>query len=172
MVQGNARADAGGSSREYGINFEVAPPTTVAPGVSISLPVVVVVRPVGAPRAPTQQLVAHISLRNEAGTAPAPGLTGVLTSSVRSSSGNTISGYARFGPLKFTQAGKFRMRVMLGAASSNGVSTREYVDSGIITVQAGAAPPRPTPAQVSKLQSLISENIDITVADIAAWQAA
>ncbi|PYH49168.1 uncharacterized protein BP01DRAFT_72536 [Aspergillus saccharolyticus JOP 1030-1] len=171
MVQSNT-ADAGGSSREYGINFEITPPTTVSPEIFISLPVVVAVRPVGAPRVPTQQLVAHISLRNEAGTAPSPGLTGVVTSSVRSSSGNTTSGYARFGPLKFTQAGRYRLRVMLGAASSDGVSTREYVDSGIITVQAGAAPPRPTPAQIAKLQTLIPENIDITVADIAAWQAA
>ncbi|RAL13821.1 uncharacterized protein BO97DRAFT_449185 [Aspergillus homomorphus CBS 101889] len=172
MVQGNVRADAGSSSREYGITFEIAPPTTVAPGVSMSLPVIVAVRPVGMPRAPTQQLVAHISLRNEAGTAPVPGLTGIVTSSVRSSSGNTTSGYARFGPLKFTQAGRYRVRVMLGAASSHGVSTREYVDSGIITVQAGAAPPRPTPSQVAKLHSLIPENIDITAADIAAWQGA
>ncbi|GKZ17004.1 hypothetical protein AbraIFM66951_005733 [Aspergillus brasiliensis] len=171
MVQGNGRTDGGSSSREYGMNFEIAPPTTVPLGVPVTLPVVVGVRPVGNPRG-VQQLVAHASLRNEAGTAPASGLTGVLTSSVRSRNGNGISGYARFGPLKFTQPGRYRLRVMLGAASFNGVTTKEYVESGIIQVQAGAATPRPTPTQVSKLQSLIPENIDISAADIATWQSA
>ncbi|PWY89443.1 hypothetical protein BO94DRAFT_555808 [Aspergillus sclerotioniger CBS 115572] len=171
MVQGSTRADGGSSSREFGMNFEVAPPTAVPLGVPVTLPVVVGVRPVGTPRG-VQQLVAHASLRNEAGTAPASGLTGVLTSSVRSRNGNTTSGYARFGPLKFTQPGLYRLRIMLGAASFNGVTTKEYVDSGIIQVQAGAGAARPTPSQIAKLQSLIPENIDITAADIAAWQSA
>ncbi|PYH95258.1 hypothetical protein BO71DRAFT_351651 [Aspergillus ellipticus CBS 707.79] len=170
MVQDNARSDAGSSSREYGMNFEVAPATSVPLGAPVTLPVVVGVRPVGTPRGAVQHLVAHASLRNETGNAPAPGLTGVLTSSVRSRSGNTTSGYARFGPLKFTQPGRYRLRVMLGAASANGVTTKDYVDSGVIQVQAGTGAARPTPSQVAKLQSLIPENIDITAADIATWQ--
>ncbi|GKZ27719.1 hypothetical protein AbraCBS73388_005449 [Aspergillus brasiliensis] len=164
-------ADDGSSSREYGMNFEIAPPTTVPLGVPVTLPVIVRVRPVGNLRA-VQQLVAHASLRNEAGTAPAPGLTGLLTSSVRSRDGNGISGYARFGPLKFTQPGQYRLRVMLGSVSCNRVTTKEYVESDVIQVQAGAGTTRPTPLQVAKLRNLIPENIDITAADIATWQSA
>ncbi|PWY71707.1 hypothetical protein BO70DRAFT_298200 [Aspergillus heteromorphus CBS 117.55] len=171
MVQGNTRSDAGSSSREYGMSFEVAPAASVPLGAPVTLPVVVGVRPVVASRGAVQ-LVAHASLRNEAGSAPASGLTGVLTSSVRSRNGNTTSGYARFGPLKFTQPGRYRLRIMLGATSSNGVTTKEFVDSGVIQVLAGAGAARPTPSQVARLQSLIPENIDITAADIAAWQSA
>ncbi|KAF9887900.1 hypothetical protein FE257_009422 [Aspergillus nanangensis] len=172
MVQGS-RSNGASSSREYGITFELAPPIAVRPGTRFTLPVIVAVRPVGNTTGAVQQLVMNASLRNEAGTAPAAGLTGTLTSSVRSRNGNTTSGYARFSPLSIAAPGRYRIRIMLGAASAGGVTTRAYVDSGVIHVHAGAAPgQRPTPAQVTKLQGLVAENIDITAADIAAWQRA
>ncbi|KAA8644061.1 uncharacterized protein ATNIH1004_008258 [Aspergillus tanneri] len=173
MVQG-AKTDSGSSSREYGMAFEIPPPSAVRPGTPFTLPVIVAVRPVGNVRgSPTQQLVVNVSLRNEAGTDPVPGLSGTLTSSVRSRNGNTSNGYGRFSPLTIAQPGSYRLRVMLGAASASGVTTREYVDSGVIYVHGGAAPSqRPAPSQISKLQSLIPENIDISAADIAAWQRA
>ncbi|KAH8427339.1 uncharacterized protein LDX57_005052 [Aspergillus melleus] len=173
MVQAS-RADTGSSSREYGMTFEIAPPGASRPGTPFTLPVIVAVRPVGSTRAsPTQQLVVNISLRNEAGTAAVPGLIGTLTSSVRSRNGNTNNGYGQFRPLTITQPGRYRLRVMLGAATASGVTTREYVDSGVIHVHGGASlSQRPTPSQVSKLQSLVPENIDISAADIAAWQRA
>jgi hypothetical protein len=86
---------------------------------------------------------------------------------------------------------------MLGAASASGLTTRNYVDSGVIDVHAGSpAVQRPSeytnsyttrhtlleisliadfrkaPTQINKLQSLIPENIDISAADIATWQQA
>lgn len=141
MVQGATRADSGSSSREYGMTFEIAPPAAVRPGTPFTLPVIVAVRPAGSTRAsPTQQLVVNISLRNEAGTTAVPGLIGTLTSSVRSRNGNTNNGYGRFSPLTITQPGRYRLRVMLGAATASGVTTREYVDSGVIHVHGGAAP--------------------------------
>ncbi|OJJ31552.1 hypothetical protein ASPWEDRAFT_54681 [Aspergillus wentii DTO 134E9] len=171
MVQGNSSA-TGSSSREYGITFEISPPAAVRPGVPFTIPVVVAVRPVGNPGGSVQQLVMNASLRNEAGTSAASGLAGNLTSSVRSRSGNTTSGYARFGPLTIGQPGKYRLRIMLGAASVGGVTTKDYVESGVIHVHGAAeASQRPTAAQISKLQALTAENIDISAADIAAWQA-
>lgn len=140
MVIGAAGTDSASSSREYGLTFEIGPPAAVRPGVPFTLPVVVGVRPVAsaAGAGSVQQLVMHASLRNDA--APAPGLTGTLTSSVRSRIGNTTSGYARFSPLVIAAPGRYRLRVMLGAASAGGVTTRAYVDSGIIQVHAAAAP--------------------------------
>ncbi|KAL4897982.1 hypothetical protein BDV59DRAFT_198233 [Aspergillus ambiguus] len=173
MVTAATRADSGSSSREYGITFEIGPPSAVRPGVPFTLPVIAAVRPVGssAGGGSVQQLVMHASLRNEAG--PVPGLTGTLTSSVRSRLGNTTSGYARFSPLVIAAPGRYRLRVMLGAASAGGVTTRAYVDSGIIQVHPGAAPSqRPTSSQVVRLQSLVQENIDISAGDIVAWQRA
>lgn len=79
---------------------------------------------------------------------------------------------------------------MLGAASQNGVMTKEFIDSGVITVDGGAPASQrpsmwyslfasnfitngiPAAAQVSKFRSLTAENIDITDAEIAAWQQA
>lgn len=140
MVQGTSRTEPGSSSREYGVSFEIAPPAAVRPGTPFTLPVIVAVRPVGNARvSPTQQLVVNISLRNEAGTAAVPGLIGTLTSSVRSRNGNTNNGYGRFSPLTITQPGQYRLRVMLGAATAGGITTREYVDSGVINVHTGAA---------------------------------
>ncbi|KKK14426.1 hypothetical protein ARAM_007776, partial [Aspergillus rambellii] len=140
MVQGSAVTDGGSSSREYGITFEITPPVAVRPGVPFTLPVVVAVRPVGSTRnSSVQQLVANVSLRDETGTRPLTGLTGTVTSSVRSRSGNTTSGYARFGPLTIGAPGKYKLRVMLGAASYNGVTTREFLESAVIHVHAGAA---------------------------------
>ncbi|RHZ72809.1 hypothetical protein CDV55_108706 [Aspergillus turcosus] len=174
MVQNNGANGGGSSSREFGITFEIEPPTAVRPGTPFTLPVVVAVRPVGNPVDPAvQQMVAHASLRSETGAAAATGLAGTLTSSVRSRHGNTTSGFAKFSPLSIAQPGRYRIRVMLGAASHSGVTTKEYVDSGVIHVHAGAAAAqRPTPLQISKLQSMTAENIDITPADIAAWQRA
>lgn len=83
-------------------------------------------------------MVAHASLRSETGTAAATGLAGTLTSSVRSRNGNTTSGFAKFSPLSIAQPGRYRIRVILGAASHSGVTIKEYVDSGVIHVQAGA----------------------------------
>ncbi|KAE8375350.1 hypothetical protein BDV26DRAFT_299780 [Aspergillus bertholletiae] len=174
MVQNATRTGAGSSSREYGITFECPPPLAVRPRAPFTLPVIVAVRPVGAPRdSSVQQLVVNVSLRNESGTAACPGLTGTLTSSVRSRHGNTMNGFGRFSGLAIAQPGRYRLRVMLGAASAAGVTTRDYIDSSVIEVHTGApVSQRPTPSQVTKLQNLIPENIDLSASDIAAWQQA
>jgi hypothetical protein len=140
MVQDKGANGGGSSSREFGSTFEIEPPTAVRPGTPFTLPVVVAVRPVGSPVNPeVQQMVAHASLRSETGAAAATGLAGTLTSSVRSRNGNTTSGFAKFSPLSIAQPGRYRIRVMLGAASHSGVTTKEYVDSGVIHVHSGAA---------------------------------
>lgn len=153
MVQSAARVNSGSSSREYGITFECAPPSAVRPGVPLTLPVIVAVRPVGAPRdSSVQQLVVNVSLRNESGTAACPGLTGTLTSSVRSRHGNTTTGFGKFSRLTIAQPGRYRLRVMLGAASANGVTTRDYIDSAVIEVHAGApAAQRPSELTTSSM---------------------
>lgn len=139
MVEANG-ASSGSSSREYGITFEIGPPDSVRPGAPFTLPVIAAVRPAGsAGNGSEQQLVANVSLRTESGT-NVTGLGGPLTSSVRSRNGNTTNGYARFSPLTIAQPGKYKLRVMLGAASRCGVTTKEYADSNVIHVHAGAAP--------------------------------
>ncbi|KAL2820896.1 hypothetical protein BDW59DRAFT_164449 [Aspergillus cavernicola] len=170
--QNGAGTETGSSSREYGLTFEIEPPASVRPGVAFTFPVIVAVRPVGAAsNDPLQQLGASVLLRDETGTRSLLGLTGSTTSSVRSRNGNTTSGYARFGPLTLTNPGRYRLRVMLALNTSGGMTTRAFIDTTIIHVHAGAAASQnPTPAQVSRLQSLIPENIDISQADITAWQ--
>ena len=132
----SGRNATGSSSREYGLIFEIPPPSAVRPGTPFTLPVVVAVRPTANPSA--QQLVANVSLRTESG-ANAPGIGGTLTSSVRSRNGNMTSGYAKFSPLTITQPGRYKIRVMLGAASQCGVTTKEFVESEVIHVHGGAA---------------------------------
>lgn len=127
----------GSNGCEFSLSFEISPPQAVRPGVPFTIPVIVSVRPLSNQGSSHVQLVAHASLRNENLTA-ATGLTGTLTSSVRSRDGNTTSGYARLSPLCIAQPGRYRLRVMLGAASYNGVTTKEYVDSGVIHVHSGA----------------------------------
>ncbi|KAE8354901.1 hypothetical protein BDV28DRAFT_65897 [Aspergillus coremiiformis] len=174
MVRCASGADSGSSSREYGIQFECPPPAAARPGAPFTLPVIVAVRPVGVPRgSASQQLVVNVSLRNESGSAPAAGLTGTLTSSVRSRHGNTTSGFSTFSRLTIAQPGRYRLRARLGIASASGVTTRDHVDSDVIEVRADApAVQRPTSSQVAQLQSLVPENIDISPEDIAAWQQA
>lgn len=146
MVQDAGWTTTGSSSEEYEITFEIAPPTEVRPKSPFPLPVIAAVR--SLPRTSTvgsgQQLVAHASLRDETGSTAAPGLTGSLTSSVRSRSGNTASGYGRFDPLLITQPGRYRLRIMLGIASVDGMMTKSYVDSDIITVHDEAGNQRPS----------------------------
>ncbi|KAJ5384059.1 hypothetical protein N7517_001970 [Penicillium concentricum] len=148
------------------------PPTAAQPGFPFTIPVVIAVNPIGTPAQNVQHLVVSASLRDEAGTGAAVGLSGNLTASVRSRTDNSMSGYAKLSPLTISQPGKFRLRVMLSAASYNGVVTKEYADSTVIHVHAGAAAQRPTPTQVARLQRLTTENLDISAADIAAWQRA
>ncbi|OJJ47269.1 hypothetical protein ASPZODRAFT_159185 [Penicilliopsis zonata CBS 506.65] len=170
MVQSTS-SNGGTSSREFGLSFEISPPAAVRPRTPFTLPLIVAVRPVGNPSGGSiQQLVVNASLRNESGSASAPGLSGGLTSSVRSRQGNTISGFARFNSLTIQQPGRYRIRVMLGAASANGVVTKTYVDSGVINVHAAAGTQRPTAVEVGRLQRLVPENLDITTADITRWQ--
>lgn len=161
------------AAREFNLTFEVAPPTAVRPGLPFTIPVVIAVRPIGTPARNVQHLVVSASLRDENSTAPAVGLGGSLTASVRSRSDNAMSGYAKFSSLTISRPGKYRVRVMLSAASVNGVVTKEFVDSGVINVHAAApAAQRPTPLQTGTLQRLTAENLDISAADIAKWQAA
>ncbi|KAJ5991502.1 hypothetical protein N7499_003920 [Penicillium canescens] len=161
------------AGREFTLSFETTPPTAVRPGLPFTIPVVIAVNPIGTPAQNVQALVVNASLRNEAGTGAAAGLSGNLTASVRSRADNAKSGYAKFSPLTISQPGKFRLRVMLSAASYNGVVTKEYVDSAVIHVHTGAAAgQQPTAAQVARLQRLTAENLDISAADIAAWQRA
>jgi hypothetical protein len=54
-----------------------------------------------------------------------------------------MSGYAKFSRLTILQPGKYRLRVMLSAASYNGVVTKEYVDSDIINVNAAVSASQP-----------------------------
>ncbi|GES59170.1 hypothetical protein ATEIFO6365_0003045000 [Aspergillus terreus] len=172
MVQDAGWTTTGSSSEEYEITFEIPPPTEVRPKSPFPLPVIAAVRslPETSTGGSGQQLVAHASLRDETGSSAAPGLTGSLTSSVRSRSGNTASGYGRFDPLLITQPGRYRLRIMLGIASVGGMMTKSYVDSDIITVHDEARNQRPTPSQITRLRCLIPENIDIRPEDIEDWQ--
>ncbi|KAK5797891.1 hypothetical protein VI817_004182 [Penicillium citrinum] len=126
------------AAREFNLTFEVAPPANVRPGLPFTIPVVIAVRPIGTPARNVQHLVVSASLRDENSTAAAVGLGGSLTASVRSRSDNAMSGYAKFSSLMISRPGKYRVRVMLSAASYNGVVTKEYVDSGVINVNAAA----------------------------------
>lgn len=126
------------AAREFNLTFEVAPPTAVRPGLPFTIPVIIAVRPIGTPGRNVQHLVVSASLRDENSTAPAVGLSGSLTASVRSRTDNALSGYAKFSPLTISRPGKYRVRVMLSAASYNGVVTKEFVDSAIINVHAAA----------------------------------
>ncbi|KAL4864404.1 hypothetical protein BDV12DRAFT_176293 [Aspergillus spectabilis] len=162
------------STRDYGLTFVIEPSASVRPGVAFTLPIIVAVRPIGsASNDPFQQLGANVSLRDETGATSCPGLTGSVTSSVRSQLGNTTSGYALFGPLTIANPGKYRIRVMLAAHTYSGSTTTASITSAVIHVHAEApVSQRPTPVQVAKLQSLISENIHISQVQIAAWQQA
>lgn len=132
------------AAREFSLSFEITPPTAAPPGRPFTMPVVIAVNPIGTPAQNVQHLVVSASLRDEAGSGAAAGLSGNLTASVRSRSDNAMSGYAKFSPLTISQPGKFRLRVMLSAASYGGVVTKEYVDSTVIHVHAGAAAQRPS----------------------------
>lgn len=119
------------ASREFSLSFEVAPPASVRPSQPFTLPVTVSVRPIGIPSQSVHALVLNASLRNEAGTGAATGLTGSLTTSVCDSA---MSGSAKFTSLAISTPGRYRLRVMLATASPNGIVTKAFVDSGIITV--------------------------------------
>ncbi|KAJ5482771.1 hypothetical protein N7539_006217 [Penicillium diatomitis] len=131
--------------REFHLTFEIPPPATVRPGLPFTIPVIISVRAIGTP--PTQT----VTSRNEP----------------------SMSGYAKFTGLMISQPGKYRLRIMLSTSSVNGVVTKEFVDSGVIHVQAAApAAQRPSPATIATLQQLTVENLDISAADIARWQSA
>ncbi|KAJ5679262.1 hypothetical protein N7462_007506 [Penicillium macrosclerotiorum] len=155
--------------REFNLTFETHPPAAVRPGFPFTIPVVIAVRPIGTPSRNVQHLVVNASLRDEIGTNPATGLSGNLTASVRSRTDTAMSGYAKFSPLMISQPGRYRLRVMLSAASYNGVVTKEYVDSGVIHVHAAAAAAQ---RPMATLQRLTAENLDISAAEIAVWQSA
>lgn len=139
MLYTPAKTAAASSSREYSLTFEIGPPSSARPSQPFTIPVIVAVQPVSSPvGSPAQQLVVHASLRNENHSPASAGLTGTLTSSVRSRHGNTAAGYAKFSPLCIRQAGRYRIRMMLGAASDGGVTTKEYVDSGVVHVHSEA----------------------------------
>ncbi|KAL2856417.1 hypothetical protein BJY01DRAFT_203349 [Aspergillus pseudoustus] len=159
----------GSSSRAYALTFEIDPPSSVRPGVAFTLPIVVAVRPVGA--ASNNPLVASISLQDGTGARSSTRLTGTLTSSVRSQTGNASSGYASFRPLRIASPGRYRLRVMLAVDTYSGTTTMEFVDSRVIEVHADApASQGPTAVQISRLQRLVPENIDISAGDITRWQ--
>ena len=136
MIQRNTGTS--NSSREYKISFETAPPVTARPGVPFNIPVVIAVWPLGHP-GNTKQLVMNASLRSETGTNITSNLAGALTSSVLTGHGNTKSGYASFSPLTIKQPGRYRLRIMLAVASYEDITTKEYVESGVIHAHAGAA---------------------------------
>jgi hypothetical protein len=123
--------------REFTLTLETAPPAAARPGLPFTVPVIVAVRPIGTPSR-TVQLVASASLRDEAGTSAAVGLSGNLTAMVRSHTEPSMSGYAKFAGLTISRPGKYRIRVMLSTSSVNGVMTKECVDSGVIHVHAAA----------------------------------
>ncbi|KAF7718006.1 Uncharacterized protein PECH_004709 [Penicillium ucsense] len=159
--------------REFHLTFEIPPPTTVRPGLPFTIPVVVSVRAIGTPSNTDCHLVASASLRNDAGTSTAAGLGGNLTAMVRSRDEPSMNGYAKFTGLMISQPGKYRLRIMLSTSSVNGVVTKEFVDSGVVHVQAAApAAQRTSPATIATLQQLTVENLDISAADIARWQSA
>lgn len=136
---------------EFSLSFAITPPTTARPGVPFTIPVIIGVNPIGTPAQNVQHLVVNASLRDEAGTGAATGLSGDLTASVRSRSDNAMSGYAQLGKLSILRPGKFRLRVMLSVASYSGVVTKQYVDSTVIDVNAGAAAQRPSGSPFSDL---------------------
>ncbi|KAL4987851.1 hypothetical protein BDW68DRAFT_177463 [Aspergillus falconensis] len=161
---------APGSS--YSLAFTIEPPTSARPGVPFSIPVIVAVQPVGNTSSdPLQQLGARAVLRDENGASSSIELTGSTSTSVRSRTGNSTSGYAAFNRLTIKSPGRYKLRVMLVLNTASGVSVQGSIDSGTINVNLGAAASQPpTPAQILRLQALIPENIGISWADIAVWQ--
>lgn len=119
------------AAREFNLTFEAAPPANVRPAVPFAIPMVIAVRPIGTPASSGHHLVVNASLRDENCTAAAVELGGSLTASV-------ISGRATFSSLMIPRPGRYRIRVMLSAATNNGVVTKEYVDSEVINVNAAA----------------------------------
>ncbi|KAI9370688.1 hypothetical protein BJX61DRAFT_544373 [Aspergillus egyptiacus] len=164
----------GSAGREYDLAFEIPPPTSARPGVPFILPVIVAVRPLGTSQnSSIQQLGAGVSLRDETGTKAADGLTGSISSSVCSRNGNSTSGYARFDSLAIQHPGKYKLRIMLVSHTPSAIMSTAFIETPIIHVYAAAAASqRPTALQVARLRSLIPENIDISQADIEAWQQA
>ncbi|KAL4759993.1 uncharacterized protein BDW70DRAFT_138534 [Aspergillus foveolatus] len=156
----------------YSLSFTIEPPTSAAPGVPFSIPVIVAVRSVGNTNSdPLQQLGARAVLWDESGTSSTVDLIGNTSTSVRSRTGNSTSGYAVFNRLTVKSSGRYKLRVMLVLNTASGVSVQGSIDSGIIHVHSGAAASQPpSPAQISRLQALVPENIGISQADIAAWQ--
>jgi hypothetical protein len=147
------------AAREFSLSFETTPPAAARPGLPFTVPVIIAVNPIGTPARNVQHLVVSASLRDESGAGAASGLSGNLTASVRSRADNAMSGYAKFSPLTISQPGKFRLRVMLSAASYGGVVTKEFVDSTVIHVHAGAAAQRPSGSFLFPLSSfLISDS--------------
>ncbi|KAL4901424.1 hypothetical protein BDW74DRAFT_83432 [Aspergillus multicolor] len=157
---------------EYSATFAIDPPASVRPGTAFLFPIVVAVRPVGnAGNDPIQQLGATVMLRDESGNNAAGGLTGSTSTSIRSRTGNSISGYAAFSRLAIASPGKYRLRVMVMLNNASGVAVKGSVDSKIIHVHAGAAASQPlNSTQIAKFQALIPEDIGISQSDIAAWQ--
>ncbi|KAL4955215.1 hypothetical protein BDW69DRAFT_124251 [Aspergillus filifer] len=174
MVLRNSGSGAASSSKEYALTFAINPPASVRPGIAFSLPIVVAVRPTGtASNDSIQQLGASASIRDETGASTTVRLSGNTATSVRSRAGNGTTGYARFDRLIIASQGKYRLRITLMLNTPNGVTVKESVESPLIQVHSGApATQRPTPAQTAKLQSLIPENINISQADVVAWQQA
>ena len=125
-------------SHEYKISFEMAPPAAARQGIPFNIPVVVAIWPLEYP-GNIQQLVVNASLRSERGTSATLALTGALTSSVLTPHGNIRRGYASFSPLTIRHPGRYRLRIMLAVASYEGITTKEYVESGVIHVHAEAA---------------------------------
>lgn len=157
------------STSEFSLSFETVPPTAVRPGAPFTIPVIISVRPTGTPARNVQHLVVNASLRNEAGTGAAVGLSGNLTASVRSRTDTAMSGYAKFSPLTITRPGKYRLRVMLSAASYNGVVTKECVDSRVIHVHA-AAPASQRPSESFVLLILVFAFLSPRIRGSSAWR--
>lgn len=128
----------------YSLSFTIEPPTSAVPGVPFSIPVIVAVRSVGnANSDPLQQLGARAVLWDESGTSSTVDLTGNTSTSVRSRTGNSTSGYAVFNRLTVKSPGRYKLRVMLVLNTASGVSVQGSIDSGIIHVHSGAAASQP-----------------------------
>jgi hypothetical protein len=124
-----------GMSNQYMMGFVIPPPRHTNPQEPVLLPVIVSIRPsMNLLPNPMEQLVLHATLITNTGTVVNELLSGNVTDSIHSREDDARSGYAKFNSLSFRNAGEYRLRVWLNAATETEVVSRQYLDSELIVV--------------------------------------
>ena len=124
-----------GISNQYTMCFVIPPPRHTHPQEPVLLPVIVSIRPtMNLLPNPMEQLVLHATLITNTGAVVNELLSGNVTDSIHSREDDARSGYAKFDRLSFQNAGEYRLRIWLNAATETEVVSRQYLDSELIVV--------------------------------------